>query len=162
MRLTFVLPFLALALQLGAQSPDEMALRNIIKDEINTWNRGDAVGYSRHFAAGGTFTNIRGQFFTGYPAFLKQHEVIFKGVYKKTTLNQEVTSLKFIRPDLAIVETVTTVAGAAQAPPGVTRDSKRRIRTRLMQVAMKSGGAWTIVAYHNVDVKPGIEFPYPR
>ena len=162
MRLTFVLPFLVLALQLGAQSPDEMALRNIIKDEINTWNRGDAVGYSRHFAAGGTFTNIRGQFFTGYPAFLKQHEVIFKGVYKKTTLNQEVISLKFIRPDLAIVETVTTVAGAAQAPPGVTRDSKRRIRTRLMQVAMKSGGAWTIVAYHNVDVKPGIEFPYPQ
>lgn len=162
MRLTFVLPFLAVALRLGAQSPDEMALRNIIKDEINTWNRGDAVGYSRHFAAGGTFTNIRGQFFTGYPAFLKQHEVIFKGIYKKTTLNQEVVSLKFIKPDLAIVETVTTLAGAPQAPPGVTRDSKRRIRTRLMQVAMKSGGQWTIVAYHNVDVKPGIEFPYPR
>ena len=162
MRLTFVLPFLAVALRLGAQSPDEMALRNIIKDEINTWNRGDAVGYSRHFAAGGTFTNIRGQFFSGYPAFLKQHEVIFKGIYKKTTLNQEVVSLKFIKPDLAIVETVTTVAGAPQAPPGVTRDSKRRIRTRLMQVAMKSGGQWTIVAYHNVDVKPGIDFPYPR
>ena len=162
MRLTLALPFLAVALQLGAQSPDETALRNIIKDEINTWNRGDAVGYSRHFAAGGTFTNIRGEFFTGYPAFLKQHEVIFKGIYKKTTLNQEVVSLKFIKPDLAIVETVTTVAGAPQAPPGVTRDSKRRIRTRLMQVAMKSAGAWTIVAYHNVDVKPGIEFPYPR
>ena len=162
MRLTFALPLLAVAIRLGAQSPDEMALRNIIKDEINTWNRGDAVGYSRHFAAGGTFTNIRGEFFTGYPAFLKQHEVIFKGIFKKTTVNQEVASLKFIRPDLAIVETVTTVTGAAQTPPGVTRDSKGRIRTRLMQVAMKSGGAWTIVAYHNVDVKPGIPFPYPR
>ena len=162
MRLTSVLTFLAVAVRLGAQSPDETALRNIIKDEINTWNRGDAVGYSRHFAAGGTFTNIRGEFFTGYPAFLKQHEVIFKGIYKKTTLNQEVVSLKFIKPDLAIVETVTTVAGAPHAPPGVTRDSKRRIRTRLMQVAMKSAGAWTIVAYHNVDVKPGISFPYPR
>jgi uncharacterized protein (TIGR02246 family) len=162
MRLTFALPLLAVAIRLGAQSPDEMALRNIIKDEINTWNRGDAVGYSRHFAAGGTFTNIRGEFFTGYPAFLKQHEVIFKGIFKKTTMNQEIASLKFIRPDLAIVETVTTVTGAAQGPPGVTRDSKRRIRTRLMQVAMKSGGAWTIVAYHNVDIKPGIDFPYPR
>ena len=162
MRLTFALPFLAAAIQLGAQSPDETALRNIIKDEVNTWNKGDAVGYSRHFAAGGTFTNIRGQFFTGYPAFLKQHEVIFKGIFKKTTLKQDVVSLKFIRPDVAIIETVTTVAGTAHPPPGVTRDSKKRIRTRLMQVAVKSGGAWTIVAYHNVDVKPGIAFPYPR
>ena len=162
MRLALTIPLLAMAIRLGAQSPDETALRNIIKDEINTWNRGDAVGYSKHFAAGGTFTNIRGQFFTGYPAFLKQHEVIFKGIFRKTTLNQEVVSLKFIKPDLAIVETVTTVSGAPQAPAGVTRDSRRRIRTRLMQVAMKSGGAWTIVAYHNVDVKPGITFPYPR
>jgi uncharacterized protein (TIGR02246 family) len=161
MRLTFALPFLALAVQLHAQSPDEIALRDIIKDEVNTWNKGDAVGYSRHFAAAGTFTNIRGQFFTGYPAFLKQHEAIFKGIFRKSTLKQEVVSLKFIRPDLAIIETVTTVAGASQAPVGVTRDSKRRIRTRLMQVALKSGGAWTIVAYHNVDVKPGIDFPYP-
>ena len=162
MRLALTLPLLAMAIRLGAQSPDETALRNIITDEINTWNRGDAVGYSKHFAAGGTFTNIRGQFFTGYPAFLKQHEVIFKGIFRKTTLNQEVVSLKFIKPDLAIVETVTTVSGAPPAPAGVTRDSRRRIRTRLMQVAMKSGGAWTIVAYHNVDVKPGITFPYPR
>jgi uncharacterized protein (TIGR02246 family) len=162
MRLTFALPFLAVAIQLGAQSPDEMALRNIIKDEVNTWNKGDAVGYSRHFGAAGTFTNIRGQFFTGYPAFLKQHEVIFKGIYRRTTLKQDVASLKFVRPDVAIIETVTTVSGMSQAPQGVTRDSKRRIRTRLMQVALKSGGAWTIVAYHNVDVKPGIPFPYPR
>jgi uncharacterized protein (TIGR02246 family) len=161
MRLTFALPFLAVAIQVGAQSPDEMALRNIVRDEVNAWNKGDAVGYSRHFAAGGTFTNIRGEFFSGFPAFLKQHELIFKGIFRNTTLKQDVASLKFIRPDLAILETVTTVAGAAQAPRGVTRDSKRRIRTRLMQVAVKSGGVWTIVAYHNVDVKPGIPFPYP-
>ena len=161
MRSTFALPLLAFAIRLGAQSPDEMALRTIIRDEVDTWNKGDAVGYSRHFAAGGTFTNIRGQWFTGYPAFLKQHEVIFKGIFRHTTLKQEVVSLKFIRPDLAILETVTTVSGAAQPPAGVTRDRKRRIRTRLMQVVLKSNGVWTIVAYHNVDVKPGIDFPYP-
>ena len=163
MRPTVIAPFFAIALQLGAQaSPDEMALRNIVKDEINAWNKGDAVGFSRHFAAGGTFTNIRGQFFTGYPAFLKQHEVIFKGIFRKTTLRQEVASLKFIRPDLAILETVTTVSGAGESPPGVTRDNRGRIRTRLMQVALKSSGTWTIVAYHNVDVKPGTPFTYPK
>jgi uncharacterized protein (TIGR02246 family) len=146
----------------GQPSPDETALRNIIKDEVETWNKGDAVGYSRHFAATGTFTNIRGQFFTGYPAFLKQHEVIFQGIFKHTTLRQNVVSLKFIRPDVAIIETVTTVAGMPQGPVGVTRDNKGRIRTRLLQVVAKEGRVWKIVTYHNVDVKPGIPFTEPR
>jgi len=74
MRLLFALPILAFATQLSAQSSsDTTAVRNIITGAINTWNKGDAVGYSRDFAATGTFTNIRGQFFTGYPGYLKQH-----------------------------------------------------------------------------------------
>ena len=163
MRLPFALPVLALAIQLGAQpSPDETAIRNIIRDETDSWNKGDAVGYSRHFAAAGTFTNIRGQFFTGYPAFLKQHEVIFEGIFKNTTVSQDIVSLKFIRPDIAIVETLTAVVGIAQGVPGVTRDDKGRLRTRLLQVLAKENGAWKIVSYHNVDVKPGIPVPDPK
>jgi len=163
MRLALALPLLALAIPLGAQpSPDEAALRNIINDEVETWNKGDAAGYSKHFAAVGTFTNIRGQFFIGYPEFLKQHEVIFKGIFRNTKLKQEVVSLKFVRPDIAIIETVTTVSGMRQGIPGVTRDDKRRIRTRLLQVATKSGRVWQVVTYHNVDVKPGIPFTYPN
>jgi uncharacterized protein (TIGR02246 family) len=161
-RLFFSLPVLALALQLGAQtSPDEAVIRNIIKDETDTWNKGDAVGYSRHFAAAGTFTNIRGQFFSGYPAFLKQHEAIFEGIFKNTILKQDVVSLKFIRPDVAIIETLTSVAGVAQSPPGVAKDDKGRMRTRLLQVVAKEGGVWKIVSYHNVDVKPGTPVPEP-
>ena len=163
MRLLFVLPILAFATELSAQSSsDTTAIRNIIANEINTWNKGDAVGYSRDFAATGTFTNIRGQFFTGYPGYLRQHQVIFQGIFKNSTLKQNIVSLRFIRPDVAIVETVTTVNGAAQSPVGVTRDEKGRIRTRLLQVVAKERGTWKIVAYHNVDVKPGIPFPEPR
>jgi uncharacterized protein (TIGR02246 family) len=163
MRLLVAIPILIFATQLSAQSSsDTTAIRNIVRSEVDAWNKGDAVGYSRDFAATGTFTNIRGQFFTGYPGYLKQHEVIFQGIYKNTTLKQEIASLKFIRPDVAIVETVTTVAGATESPAGITRDEKGRIRTRLLQVVAKEAGTWKIVTYHNVDVKPGIPFPEPR
>ena len=163
MRLLFSIPILVLAGPLTAQSrSDTAAVRNIVKNEIETWNKGDATGYSRDFAASGTFTNIRGQFFTGYPGYLKQHEVIFQGIFKQTTLKQEIVSLKFIRPDVAILETATTVNGAAQSPLGVTRDANGRIRTRLMQVVAKENGVWKIMTYHNVDVKPQIPFTYPR
>ena len=33
------------------------------------------------------------------------------------------------------------------------------LRTRLLQVLVKDGGEWKIAAYHNVDVKSGVEVP---
>ena len=140
----------------------ENAIRKIIQDEVNAWNRGDAAAYSSQFATDGTFTNIRGQFFTGYEGFLKQHEVIFKGIFKDTTLGQEIISLKFIKPDVAMVETVTSVSGVREPAPGMVLDSKGRLRTRLLQVVVRRGREWKIVTYHNVDVKPGIPVPEPN
>jgi uncharacterized protein (TIGR02246 family) len=151
--------------QLSAQTaPDENAIRSIIQDEIVAWNGGDAVAYSRHFAADGTFTNIVGQFFTGYEAFLKQHEVIFEGRFKQTKLQQDIVSLRFLRPDVAVVEVLTSVDGvaAAQLAPGTGGDAKGRLRTRLLQVVVKQREEWKVVAYHNVDVKPGVPLPEPK
>lgn len=163
MRLFIALPILFFAAPASAQSSaDSAAIRTIVANEIETWNKGDAVGYSRDFAANGTFTNIRGQFFSGYPAYLKQHEVIFQGIFKGTVLKMEIASLKFVRPDVAIVETACLVTGAGPGAVGVTRDDKGRIRTRLLQVVAKEGGVWKIVTYHNVDVKPEIPFPEPK
>jgi uncharacterized protein (TIGR02246 family) len=144
-----------------AATADETTIRKIIQDEVAAWNRGDATAYSRQFAADGTFTNIRGQFFTGYDAFLKQHEVIFQGLFKNTTLQQDIVSLKFIGPDVAAVEVLTSVSGMSETAPGTAPDSKGRLRTRLLQVVARRGGEWKIVAYHNVDVKPGVPVPEP-
>lgn len=163
MRFLLALPILTFAMPVSAQSSsDTAAIRNIVQNEIETWNKGDAVGYSRDFSPTGTFTNIRGQFFTGYPGYLKQHEVIFQGIFKNTVVKMEIASLKFVRPDVAIVETASLVTGAGPGAVGVTRDDKGRIRTRLLQVVAKEGGVWRIVTYHNVDVKPEIPFPELR
>ena len=140
---------------------DETAIRKVVQDEVAAWNRGDATAYSIQFANDGTFTNILGQFFTGHEAFLKQHEVIFQGIFKNTTLQQDIVSLKFIRPDVAIVETLTSLSGMAETAPGTAADSKGRLRTRLLQVVARQGAEWKIVAYHNVDVKPGVPVPEP-
>jgi uncharacterized protein (TIGR02246 family) len=162
MKFLFALSAL-LATQLNAQAAsDETAIRNIVQDETNAWNQGDAAAYSNRFAAGGTFTNIRGQFFTGHAAFLKQHEMIFQGIFKHTTLQQDIVSLEFVSPDVAVVETLTSVSGVAQTAPGTVADAKGRLRTRLLQVVARQGGEWKVVAYHNVDVKPGVPVPEPK
>jgi hypothetical protein len=63
---------------------------------------------------------------------------------------------------VATVETLTSVSGMPQTPPGTVADSKGRLRTRLLQVVVRQGSEWKIVAYHNVDVKPGIPVPDPK
>jgi uncharacterized protein (TIGR02246 family) len=145
-------------------NPDERAIRQILDSEVTTWNKGDADGYSGHFATDGTFTNIRGMFFTGHQEFRDRHEAIFTGEFRGTSLKQEIVSLRFIRPDVAVAETLTWVSGfsKAGAPPGTQLDANGRLRTRLLQVLRKDGGEWKIVVYHNVDVKPGVAVPEPR
>ena len=124
------------------------------------WNKGDAVAYSRQFAKEGTFTNIQGMFFIGQKVFIDKHDQIFKGIFNKTVLESKLVSLKFIRPDVAVVETLAAVSGfAAGPPPGAHLDAKGRLYTRLLQVIVKDSADWKIVSYHNVDVKPGIPIP---
>lgn len=144
-------------------SADPTEIQKIIQEEVTSWNKGDAKAYSVHFAEEGTFTNILGMFSVGHQKFLEQHAKIFQTVFSNTKLIQEVVSLKFIQPDIAIVETISWVSGFSNGPmPGTSLDDKGRLRVRLLQVMVKDGGEWKIVAYHNVDIKSGIPAPEPH
>ena len=155
--------FLAGLIAAAQSKSDENAIRRILDDEVATWNQGDTDGYSKHFAADGTFTNVRGMFFTGQTAFRDRHEVIFKGPMRGTKLQQEVVSLRFLTPDIAICETLTWVSGFNNGgPPNLDLDTKGRLRTRLLQVMAKHGSEWQIEVYHNVDIKPDVDAPEPR
>ena len=149
---------------IGAQSnQDEAAIRRILDNEVSTWNKGDTDGYSRDFAADGTFTNIRGMFFTGHREFRDRHDAIFKGEFRGTTLKQEIVSLRFLRPDVAVAETLTWVSGfskgppprhtdgregtAAHASPAGPEKGRRRVEDRrLSQCGREAGGAGTRAA----------------
>jgi len=98
----------------------------------------------------------------GYDAFLKQHEVIFAGIFKGSVVQQDISTLRFIGRDLAIVETLNAVSGMPATSPGTSPEDKGRLRTRLLQVVARQGGEWKVVAYHNVDVKPGVPVPEPK
>ncbi len=140
---------------------DTIAIRNILQEETDSWNKGDAVGYSKYFAENGTFTNILGSFFIGNETFKVKHEQIFKGIFNGTEMSQKIVSLIFVRQDVAILETLTLINGFSKdgPPKGVNLDEKGRLITRLLQVIVKDGIEWKIVSYHNVDIKPGIPVP---
>ena len=79
-------------------------------------------------------------------------------------MRQDVVSLRFVRSEVAVVETLTSVSGfsASGPPPGKPADAKGRLRTRLLQVMVKDAGEWEITVYDNVDIKPGVTAPEPE
>src|SRR3954447_8635235 len=128
------------------QPAGENAIRKILNEEVVTWNRGDADGYSRHFAENGTFTNVQGMFFRGHKAFRDRHDEIFRGQFRGTKLQLEVVSLRFVSPAVAAVDTLTWVSNfpPSGTPPALRLDEKGRLRTRLFQLMIKRGREWQV------------------
>jgi uncharacterized protein (TIGR02246 family) len=146
---------------LAQRTADSTKIQEILREAITSWNSGDALIYSKHFAEDGTFTNIRGMFFVGYKEFLDRHADIFKGMFLNTVLNQQVVSFRFPAADVAVVETLTWITGFKREalPKGIYVDDSGRLHTRLLQVFQKRADAWKIVVYHNVDIKADVPVP---
>lgn len=132
---------------------DEAQIRAIVEEQVTAWNVGDAVAFSQSFAADGSFTNIRGTVFYGHKAFEDRHREIFTGFFKGSKLAMSITRIRFVRPDVAIVDLATELSNLSGAPPGVRPNAAGRIVTRLQQVFVKDSSVWRVESYHNVDVK---------
>ncbi|MEI9993982.1 MAG: SgcJ/EcaC family oxidoreductase [Rhizomicrobium sp.] len=132
---------------------DRAAIEALIQAEDDAWTRGDAAAFSKAVLTDCVFTNIFGAVFTGHAAFETQHTRIFATVFKGTSLRQRIAHLRFLRPDVAVVDTEAVVSGLKALPPG-TQSPDGALHTRLLQVLVKQDGTWWIAAYHNVDVKP--------
>ena len=137
-----------------AVAAGEAPIRAIIAEQVIAWNAGDAKAFSASFAEGGSFTNIRGTVFYGHRAFEDRHAEIFRGFFKGSKLAMSPTRIRFVRPDVAIVDVVTELSRLqGRTPPGVKAGPDGTIRTRLQEVFVKDGDRWRIASYHNVDVK---------
>jgi uncharacterized protein (TIGR02246 family) len=136
-----------------ASATDEAQIRAIVEAQVTAWNAGDAVAFSKSFSENGSFTNIRGTVFYGHKAFEDRHREIFSGFFKGSKLAMSITRIRFVRPDVAIVDLATELSDLSGAPPGVRPNAAGQILTRLQQVFVKDNGVWRVESYHNVDVK---------
>ena len=133
---------------------DEALIRAIIAEQVTAWNAGDAKAFSASFADDGSFTNIRGTVFYGHRAFEDRHAEIFRGFFQGSKLAMSPTRIRFVRPDVAIVDVATELSQLrGRTPPGVKARPDGKIVTRLQEVFVQDGGRWRIASYHNVDVK---------
>lgn len=129
---------------------DEAVVKQLLDELVDAWNRGDAEAYGARFLDDATFTNVNGMFHEGREEFDRRHEEIFHGAMKGTTITLTARKLRFLRQDIAIVDTDCGVFGALVQPPGVQPGADGALRTCLLLVLVKQSGSWRIAAYHNV------------
>lgn len=139
---------------------DSAAIEAVIAGQTAAWARGDAEGFAAASRPDVVFTNIIGMFSVGRAPFVAQHQRIFAGVYKGSQVTQTLTNLTFVRPDVAIVDTLTEVRNYRELPPGM-QPVDGALRTRLEQVMVRDDGAWRVASFHNVTVSPAAVQPAP-
>ncbi len=131
----------------------ESEIAGLIEEQDAAWCAGDAVTFSRRVTGEAVFTNIFGQQFTGRDAFEKQHAFIFASIYAGSKLTQRIAHLRFLSADIALLDTDAEVVDGKALPPWLD-NGDGVLRTRLLQVLVKTGGEWRVSAFHNVAVGP--------
>jgi uncharacterized protein (TIGR02246 family) len=132
---------------------NDLIIQQIIKDQEEGWNNGDAKQYSRSFGEEGVFTIITGATFHSRGSLEERVAFILAGFFKNSTLTQKIVKIDFIADNIAVVEIETEMTGFKSLPPGVKVSADQKLRTSMLQVLKKSNEAWKVVAFHNVDVK---------
>jgi uncharacterized protein (TIGR02246 family) len=129
---------------------DETEIQQLMRELTEAWNRGDVNAYGARYLADGTFTNVNGGFYVGRDEFDRRHDEVFRGPFKGTTLTMTTRRLRFLRPDLAVIDVDTGLFGAPIQPPGVQAGADGALRACLLMVLVKENEKWWIAAYHNV------------
>jgi uncharacterized protein (TIGR02246 family) len=109
---------------------------------------------SDHFAEDGSFTNIFGTVRYGREAFEQRHIEIAQTIFKGTSVKSSIAKLRFVRPDVAIVDVSGEMTGFAKVAAGLPVGSDGILRFKLLLVLVKDQGEWWITEYHNVAVTP--------
>jgi uncharacterized protein (TIGR02246 family) len=154
-----LLPFTMLALSSGPiayaqHQPAEASIRAIIAAQAAAWDAGDGTAYAKDLAPDASFTNLFGMVMYGAPAFAERHRQILATFYKGTTKHHAIRRVRFVTPDVAIVDIDNEVRGVKAMPPGIPLPPDGIVKTQLMEVFVRRGDRWWVEAYHNVDVKP--------
>jgi len=148
---------------------DEVALRKLVANQAEAWNRHDAAAWSKDFALDADFVNIVGTVLSGKQEIQERHALIFEKLFKLSQTRVTVRHIVFPSPDVAIVDMAHEVTGYTALPPGVQATSPGVLRTLMKFVLTRTrDGDWKILAGQNTDIKPapsalsGAVLPSPK
>ena len=125
---------------------DEAAIRQVVQQVQDGWNAHDGKAFAAPFAADADYVVVNGMKLKGREAIEKGHTAIFTTIYKDSHNVGTVRSIRFLRPDVAVVHVEWNLEFRAG---GETRKG-HALSTMVMT---KENGKWSIAAFQNTYIQ---------
>ena len=124
---------------------DEQVMQGILQQLENAWNHYDSVSFAEVFAEDANFIHIFGGQLDGRVAIEAAHRNIFETIYKGSHASFMLRSIRFLRPDVAVV--------FARAHVKFKEGNEaREMETRPTLVVLKEQEKWQIAAFQNTKI----------
>lgn len=125
---------------------DEAAVRTLVDNFANAFNAHDVKAFAATFAEDADFTNWGGRSTHGRSQIEAFHVKVLTGTYKNGSQQITDRKIRFIRPDVAVVDVWSEVTGAVT--PDGKADSLRKFLLN-WTVTKEVDGQWLIKIMHN-------------
>jgi uncharacterized protein (TIGR02246 family) len=123
---------------------DTSAIHQIFDELLAAWGRGDGSAYGALFTDDADYIAFDGSHTKGRQEIAASHQRLFDSWLKGTRLVGEITNLRFLARDVALIH-----ATGATLMPGKTRAGRPSIQTF---VAVRQANAWRFAAFHNTRI----------
>ncbi len=130
---------------------DEQVIRKMVMDAVNRMNGGDTSTFRDFWDVEADYVAVDGRLIKGRKAMEDALGPMIKAGAGKVTQNATIESVRFLTPDLAIVDGSWTITGAVDA----AGKQLGPIRGRGMEVAQRKGGQWRFVATREMVIFQG-------
>jgi uncharacterized protein (TIGR02246 family) len=125
---------------------DEQALHSLYQQLIDAWNSGDGQAYGAVFTEDASYVDVTGTNTQGRQAISASHQHMFQTFLKGSQLVATITSIRFLRPDVALLHVRGETRLAGQVEPAPDRAT---IETA---IAVKEQGKWLFAALQNTHI----------
>ena len=138
-----------------ANSAEDAAVKQVVAGFSDGWNAHDAHAMCASLADDVEWVNWRGEPLGSRQAVEDEHARLFAGLYKNTHRTDTVKSIRYLRPDLAVVDDYWAMTGARKRDGSDWPD-----RAGYADFVMaKRNGRWIVIVSHTADFNakaPGV------
>ena len=127
---------------------EEAAIRDLYQQMMDSWNLGSGDAFAAPFTEDADFIAFDGTHLKGRKEIARFHQPLFETHLQGTRLVGQVTSVRLLAPDVALMQTLGGTVMRGKSAPSPERDSIQTL------VAVKRDGRWRLVAFQNTRVRP--------
>jgi uncharacterized protein (TIGR02246 family) len=129
-------------------STDEAAVRDLYQQFMQAWNRGSGADLAAVFTPDGDLVGFDGTHLKGRQEIAPFHQQLLDKWLKGSRLVGQVTDVRFLGPDIAVMHAVGGTVLRGKRAPAPERDS---IQT--LVVVRQAEGDWRLAAFQNTRLR---------